>query len=92
MKSITLLTGMVPRGNYLNAMKSIFLYLPVSIILCCCGSQKTDQQAEGMKIMDLSREWAKSAGTDNLEQTLSYWSDDAICLFILKAPTPPATR
>ncbi len=53
--------------------------------LCClllsCNSQKINQAAEAQKIMNLSREWAKSAATDNLEQTLSYWADDAVCLF-----------
>ena len=46
-----------------------------------CANPKVDQQAESKKLMDLSREWAKSAATDSLEKTLSYWSDDAICLF-----------
>jgi uncharacterized protein (TIGR02246 family) len=31
--------------------------------------------------MDLSREWAKVAKTDSLERILSYWADDAVCLF-----------
>lgn len=54
----------------------IILFLVIS-----CSTQKIDQQTEAQKIMNLSREWANSAATDNLEQTLSYWADDAVCLF-----------
>ena len=69
-------------------MKKLLLLTFISILLCNCGSQKTDQQAEARKLMDLSREWAKSAATDNVEKTLSYWADDAVCLF----PGRPAIK
>ena len=56
--------------------------LPVFILLLLgCSNQTVDQQSEAQKIMNLSREWAKSAGTGNLERTLSYWADNAVCLF-----------
>lgn len=53
----------------------------LSTFVFSCERQKVDQQAESRMIMELSREWAKSAATENIEQTLSYWSDDAVCLF-----------
>jgi ketosteroid isomerase-like protein len=40
-----------------------------------------NQESEATKLMNLSREWSKSAGTDDIEKTLSYWSADAICMF-----------
>jgi ketosteroid isomerase-like protein len=49
---------------------------------------KTDRKAEAEKIMELSREWAKSAQTTDVEKVLSYWSDDAIVM----APNQPTTR
>jgi len=30
--------------------------------------------------MQLSREWSKSASTDNIEKTLFYWADDTVIL------------
>ncbi len=36
--------------------------------------------------MQASRDWAKTAATGNLDQTVAYWSDDAIVL----APDQPA--
>lgn len=53
------------------------------MLVSCSG--KNDQQKEADKIMALSREWSKAAGSDSLEKTLSYWSEDAVCLFPDKA-------
>lgn len=36
--------------------------------------------------MQLSREWLKSASTDSIEKTLSYWADDAVVLSPGQAP------
>ena len=44
-------------------------------------NQNTDQESEENKLMNLSREWSKSAGTPDIEKTLNYWSADAVCLF-----------
>jgi len=62
-------------------MKNLLLLTFLSMMMFSCANQKTDQQAESEKLMDLSREWAKSIATGGLEVALSYWSDDAICLF-----------
>ncbi len=43
-----------------------------------CNEQKVDTKNEGQKLMQLSREWSKSASTDSLEKTMSYWADDAV--------------
>jgi len=67
-------------------MKNLFLIGTFSLIMLSCGTQNVDQQAEAKILLDLSREWSKSAGTDSLEKVLSYWSDDAVCLFPDQAP------
>jgi ketosteroid isomerase-like protein len=36
--------------------------------------------AERAELMQTSREWARVAATGNLEQTLTFWSDDAIVM------------
>ena len=38
--------------------------------------------------MQLSREWSRSAATDSIEKTLSYWADDAIVM----APGQPSIK
>ena len=45
-----------------------------------CSEQKVDTKAEGEKLMQISKEWSKSASADSIEKTLSYWADDAIIL------------
>ena len=50
------------------------------ISLCACNQQTVDTKAEGEKLMQISREWSKSARTDSVEKTLSYWADDAVVL------------
>jgi uncharacterized protein (TIGR02246 family) len=45
-----------------------------------CGQQRVDTKAEGEKVMETSREWAKAALTGDVERTLSYWADDAVVM------------
>jgi uncharacterized protein (TIGR02246 family) len=45
-----------------------------------CGQQRVDTKAEGEKVMQTSREWAKAASTGDIEGTLSYWADDAVVM------------
>jgi ketosteroid isomerase-like protein len=61
-------------------MKSLLFALSASIFLGC-ANQSIDQKAESVKLMELSKKWSASAETNNLEKTLSYWSDDAVCMF-----------
>lgn len=48
--------------------------------LFACKQQTVDTKAEGEKLMQISREWSKSAATDSVEKTLSYWADDAVVM------------
>ncbi|GAH93955.1 unnamed protein product, partial [marine sediment metagenome] len=53
-----------------------------------CTNQTVDQKAEAEKLMELSREWAKSAATDDIDKTLNYWADDAMVM----APGQPTLK
>ena len=68
-------------------MKKLLLIFTVLLGIYGCARQSVDQEAEAEKIMELSREWAKSAQTTDIEKVLSYWSDDAVVM----APGQPAT-
>ena len=59
---------------------TITLLLLVSLIVTSCSEEKVDTKAEGEKLMQLSREWSKSAATDSIDKTLSYWADDAVVM------------
>jgi len=50
----------------------------VVILLISCNQEKLDTEKEGEKLMQISREWSKTAATDDIEKTVSYWSDDAV--------------
>jgi len=62
-------------------MKSkIGIALFFAIIIVGCSEPKVDTKAEGEKLMEISRQWSKSASTDSIEKTVSYWADDAIVM------------
>lgn len=69
-------------------MKRAITVLLILITVIACSEKKPDTKAEGEKIMDLSREWSRSASTDSIEQTLSYWAEDAMIL----SPGQPAIK
>src|SRR5438477_1361594 len=58
----------------------ISILLLIFIALYGCNEHKVDTKAEGARLMQISREWSRSAATNNLEKTLSYWADDAIVM------------
>jgi uncharacterized protein (TIGR02246 family) len=67
-------------------MRIITLLLALSTLLYSCKTARTDIKAEEEKLMQLSREWSRSASTDSLEKTLSYWAEDAIFMSPGQAP------
>lgn len=69
-------------------MKKYLIILLVSIAPAGCKENKVDTKTEGEKLMQLSRDWSKSAVTDSIEKTLSYWADDAIVM----SPGEPALK
>ena len=66
-------------------MKNIIALITL-IGLTGCREQKIDTKAEGERLMQISREWSKSAATDSVEKTLSYWADDAVVMSPGQAP------
>ena len=58
-------------------MKRLLYLVIVTFSLASCNQPAVDQQAEGEKLMQLSRDWAKS---QTPEETLSYWAEDAIVM------------
>ena len=61
-------------------MKSSILAALAAIIMLGCGRPKMDTSAEGEKVMQTSRDWAKAAAAADIEKTLSYWTDDAVLM------------
>ncbi|HYJ37322.1 MAG TPA: DUF4440 domain-containing protein [Chitinophagaceae bacterium] len=68
-------------------MKIAVLFMSM-IILYSCNNQQVDKEAEGKKLMELSREWSKSAATGDTAKILSYWADDAM---VMPPGQPPLT-
>ena len=42
--------------------------------------QSVDPKAEAEKLMQLSREWAQSASSHDVDKTLSFWAEDAVVM------------
>ena len=47
-------------------------------VLTGCNETKVDQKAEGEKLMQVSREWARTIAADSVERVMSFWADSAI--------------
>ena len=58
----------------------ILTLLSIVFILHACSDHSVDTKAEGEKLMQISRDWSKSAATDSIERTLSYWADEAVVM------------
>lgn len=53
-------------------------FILIAITFVSCKNQDVDTKAEGEKLMQVSREWSKAAGSRDIEKTLTYWADDAV--------------
>jgi uncharacterized protein (TIGR02246 family) len=51
-----------------------------------CDQAKVDKKAEGEKIMQLSKEWAQTVTTKDVNKIVSYWADDAFVMQDGQAP------
>jgi len=58
----------------------ILLAFFVSLSINAYAQESIDQQAEAEKLMEISREWAKSAKNKDTEKLISYWAEDAIVM------------
>ncbi len=66
-------------------MKRMKIFLFVLVIVSC-NQQKVDTNAEGEKVIKLSKEWSEVASTGDVEKIVSYWTDDAT---VISAGQPP---
>jgi uncharacterized protein (TIGR02246 family) len=57
-----------------------FLIIIAAVTMASCASRSTDIEAEGAKVIQLSKEWSEHASSGDLEKTLSYWADDAVLI------------
>jgi uncharacterized protein (TIGR02246 family) len=62
----------------MKLIQPAFLGLLLFTLAGC--KQKTDSKAEGEKLMQVSREWSKTAASRDIEKTMNYWADDAILI------------
>jgi ketosteroid isomerase-like protein len=58
-------------------MRKLLAVLLIAI-LTGCNETKVDQKAEGEKLMQVSREWARTISPDSVERVMSFWADSAI--------------
>jgi ketosteroid isomerase-like protein len=64
----------------------IFLLAPLLALAACGGTR--DRAAEEARLMQTSRDWARAAGSGNIDAILSYWADDAVAI----SPGEPEMR
>lgn len=60
-------------GRIILMLSAIALAVPTM-------AQSDNHKKEEQKLMQLSREWAKTARTGDVQETVSYWSEDAILM------------
>jgi uncharacterized protein (TIGR02246 family) len=62
-------------------MKKIQILICVTILLSSCTQHKNvDLQAEGEKLMKLSKDWSDLVKTKDLDLILEGWADDAVMM------------
>ena len=69
-------------------MRKYLTILLIATNLAACNENSINTKTEGEKLMQLSRDWSKSAATDSIEKTISYWAEDAIVM----SPGEPALK
>ncbi len=58
------------------------------LFLFACNDDRPDVKAEEAKLIQTSKAWSAAAQTNNIEDILSYWADDAVVM----APGQPAYK
>jgi uncharacterized protein (TIGR02246 family) len=59
--------------------QKLVLMLIITTVISC-KNQDADTKKEGEKLMQVSREWSKTAASRDVEKTLGYWADDAVVI------------
>ena len=62
--------------------------IPIAFLatLIGCNQTKIDKKAEGEKIMQLSKEWAQTIVTKDVDKIINYWANDAFVMQEGQAP------
>ena len=60
--------------------KKIILMLSAMVLILPGKAQSGSQNKEEKKLMELSREWARTAQSGTTEQIVGYWSEDAVLM------------
>jgi ketosteroid isomerase-like protein len=66
-------------------MRQLITFLLLAIVTAC-QQPKIDQKAEGEKLMQVSRDWAKSLSADSIDRVMSFWADSAMFVTPDNAP------
>jgi len=61
-------------------MKNLLVLSILLLFFAGCTLQSVDQKAEAEKLMQLSREWAQVASSNDVEKTVDFWSEDAVVM------------
>ena len=61
-------------------MRASLLLLPLSIVACGKAPQRLDLEAEKTALMQVSRDWAATVSSGNVDSMVSYWADDAVVM------------
>lgn len=60
--------------------KKVILMLSFVVFVLPGKAQQANQKQEEKRLMELSREWAKTAQSGDVEQIVNYWSEDAVLM------------
>ena len=60
-------------------MKRLTIVL-IALLVASCNQREVNTEAEGEKVMQLSKEWSQVAASGDVKKTLSYWAEDAIVI------------
>jgi uncharacterized protein (TIGR02246 family) len=61
-------------------MIRLLILLTACLTVYSCANQSVDTKGVEKKLMQISRDWSRTAATDSIEKTLSYWADDAVVM------------
>ena len=67
-------------------MRLILIFITALLISSCTQQKENDLQAEGEKLMQLSRDWSELVKTGDLDLILEGWADNAVMM----APNIPS--
>ncbi|MEZ4896596.1 MAG: nuclear transport factor 2 family protein [Saprospiraceae bacterium] len=61
-------------------IKHEVLFLSLLTLIVPGMAQKVNQKKAAKELMEISRQWSKAAQSGDVDQIVSYWSDDAVLM------------